>query len=200
MISYIEGQVLCLEPGFAVVKVGGVGYHVLLNKKALEQIALGQAISLFTHTHMRQDALELYGFYSRLEKQIFLMLISVSGIGPKLAQGILSSLSPADLIHAIVAKDIGKLSSIPSVGKKTAERLSLELKEKVGKIDMPLNDKNTDHNSVKTSLEMAIKSLGFTKSQSENAIINLGQEDLINLPLEDLIRKALKLLSGSNAP
>ncbi len=197
MISYVEGQILYLEAGHAVVKANGIGYHILLNKKTLENILDGQNVAFFIHTHLREDAIELYGFHSRVEKQIFLLLIGVSGIGPKLAQSILSALSPHDLVCAIIDKDINRLSSVPGIGKKTAERVSLELKEKAAKMDLPFESVRAAHTSMKTSLEQAIRNLGYTKSQSDRAILKLDENDLVNLPLEDLIKKTLNALTGT---
>jgi len=200
MISYVEGEILYVEAGHVVVKTNGVGYHVLLNKKALESVLEGQRATFFVHTHLREDALELYGFPSRVEKQIFLLLISVSGIGPKLAQGILSAMSPSDLVSALVDKDIIKLSSIPGIGKKTAERLTLELREKAHKIELPIRFDDMPRLTVRDNLAQAIRNLGYSKSQSEQAILKLEQNDLLNLPLEELIKKTLNTLTGNVVP
>lgn len=196
MIAFIEGQICLIENGYAVIKPGAIGYQVFLRKRDLENLAIGDSVALYVHTHIREDAFELYGFLSSLERQIFLLLISVSGVGPKLALGILSSINPPELVNAIITKDIACLSSAPGIGKKTAERLSLELKEKAQKIDygafhMP------DDKSVRTSLEQAIKSLGYSKSQSDKAILALDQNDLVSLPLETLIKKTLSVLAGN---
>lgn len=197
VISYIEGQVLFLETGYAVVKTSGVGYHVLLSKKDLDSLNAGQAAELFIHTHVREDAFELYGFSTRAHKQIFLLLISVSGVGPKLALSIISALSPSALLGAIIDKDIATLSSIPGIGKKIAERISLELKEKALKFDLPVSTGQQGDSATKTSLEQAIRGLGYSKSQSDKAMMNLDPDDLTNLPLEALIKKTLNVLTGN---
>lgn len=194
MIAYIEGTVAFVETNHVVVNVNGVGYQLLLSKKDLENITESDTATFFVHTHVREDALELYGFRSRLYKHIFLLLTSVSGIGPKLGLTILSYLSPSELLSAVVNKDITKLSSVPGIGKKTAERMSLELKEKALKIDIAPEMHNDSE--VKSSLEQAIRGLGYSKSQSDRALMNLPPEDL-HLPLEALIKKTLNILSGS---
>ncbi len=198
VIAFIEGQVCLLENGYAVIKTGGVGYQLFLSKRDLEQIIIGQSLSLFVHTHVREDAFELYGFVSALARQVFLLLISVSGVGPKLALTILSSLSPSELLPAIIATDVALLSSVPGIGKKTAERLSLELKDKAQKIDHFHLDASP-HTSLRASLEQAIKGLGYSKSQSDKALLALDQEDWANLPLEGLIKKTLNVLAGSKS-
>lgn len=192
MISYLEGQVLFTENSYAVIKTSGVGYQVLLNKNDLDSLTVGSTAELFIHTHVREDAFDLFGFKSRLSRQIFLLLISVSGIGPKIALGILSALTPENLLLAIINNDLAKLCQTPGIGKKTAERMVLELKDKALKIDLPMEQNSY---SQKTSLEQAIRGLGYNKSQSDKAMLMLDPNDL-DLPLEELIRKTLNLLSG----
>lgn len=197
MIAYIEGQVLFLEGGYVVVKPGGVGYQVFMSKRDLEILNVGQSLALFTYTHIREDAFELYGFTTPIHRQIFLLLISVSGVGPKLALAILSTLAPHELINAIINKDITSLSHVPGIGKKTAERLSLELREKALKIDCGSCAEFSREGSVRASLEQAIKSLGYSKAQSDKAVLALDQGDLAALPLEVLIKKTLQVLLGN---
>lgn len=197
MIAYLEGQILFIEPGSVVVNVNGVGYQLLVSKKESESISETQMHSFFVYTHVREDALELYGFRSALHKQIFVLLISVSGVGPKLALTILSSLDPHDLLNAVINKDIIKLSSVPGIGKKTAERLSLELREKALKIDLPQVPMH-DASDTRSHLEQALRSLGYSKSQSDKALSLLPHQDL-DLPLEALIKKTLTILSGSHS-
>jgi Holliday junction DNA helicase RuvA len=191
MISYLDGQVLFVEGSIAVIKTFGVGYHVHLGKSDLEELHDGQKIELYIHTHVREDAFELFGFRSRIDRQIFLLLLSVSGIGPKLALGILSGLSAYDLLAAIGSNDISKLCKIPGIGKKTAERMVLELKDKVSKIPVSISP----HASIRTSLEQAIKGLGYNKSQSDKALFLLEPKDM-DLPFEELIKKTINLLLG----
>lgn len=199
MIAYVLGQVILAEANYIVVKTNGIGYQVLLSKKDLETIQIGQDVELYIHTHVREDAFDLFGFISPAHKQIFSLLISVSGIGPKIALNILSVLSPSELKNAILHKDLAKLSAAPGIGKKTAERLALELKDKIIKIDIAIPNPSVADYSVKTSLEQAIRGLGFSKSQSDKAITSLNEEDL-HLPLEELIKKTLNLLAGNFAP
>lgn len=195
MISYLEGQVLFVETSFAVLKTMGVGYHVILSKSDLEKLIEGQDAHFFIHTHVREDAFELFGFSSRADRQLFLLLISISGIGPRLGLSILSGLSAQELILAIANKDLAKLCGIPGIGKKTAERITLELKDKVSKIDLP--QAQLSNYNVRTSLEQAIKGLGYNKSQSDKALLMLDAKDL-DLPFEELIKKTINLLLGKS--
>lgn len=199
MISYIEGTVLFVDAGYAVVVTNGVGYHVLLSKSDLALLQEQQPAKFFVHTHVREDAIELFGFSSRLTKQLFLLLISVSGVGPKLALGILSALSPSDLLDAIVAKDISRLSSIHGIGKKTAERLALELNDKAQKLEWEPRFEAGDAITNKLSLTQAIRSLGYSKAEADRALLTLSEQEMQQEPLELLIKKTLNVLTGSKA-
>lgn len=196
MIAFIEGNILFLEANSAVIDVRGVGYQLLLSKKDLECLVIGHSASFHVHTHVREDALELFGFQSRPLKQIFQLLISVSGVGPKLALGMISVLTAQQIVNALIEKDIALLSSVPGIGKKTAERLSLELKEKALKIEFAFPPSDIKDQGTLLSLNQAIRGLGYSKPQSDWALAKLGERDLIDLSLEDLIKKAITLLTG----
>ncbi|MBP6673289.1 MAG: Holliday junction branch migration protein RuvA, partial [Bacteroidetes bacterium] len=135
MISYLKGILAKKSPTEIIVDVGGVGYSVNISLSTYEQLSeLNSEVFILTHHHIREDAQVLYGFSGDNERDIFRMLIGVSGIGPKMAQTILSGIRPDELIRTISAGAISSLTAVPGVGKKTAERLILELKDKVGKI------------------------------------------------------------------
>ncbi len=130
MIGFLRGEVLELTDNRALLLVGGVGYQVALSQGSeLASIAVGSRLDLYVHTHVREDAFDLYGFSTRIEKELFLLLLTVNGIGPKGALAVLSGLPPAVLVDAILAGEHGSLQKIPGVGKKTAERLVLELSD-----------------------------------------------------------------------
>lgn len=194
VIAYIQGQVVAVEASFAVVLTNGIGYQILLSKRDLETISLEKEMSFHVFTNVREDAIELYGFMKREQKQLFQLLISVSGVGPKLALAMLSHLSSNELIEALLSKDIAMLSSIPGIGKKTAERLALELKDKAEKLDMPLS---LGAPSLSLSLKQALKSLGYTRDQCEKVIGKIPSEEFSALPLDTLIKKSLQLLTGT---
>lgn len=199
MIAFIEGSVLFLEANAAVVSVQGVGYHLLLGKKDLERLNIGQSYSFHVHTNVREDAIELYGFSSHSLKQIFLLLISVSGVGPKSALGMISVLSAEEIVRALIEKDIATLSSAPGIGKKTAERLSLELKDKALKFEVYGEAVHGKDQGTLFNLNQAIRGLGYSKSQSDWALTKLDDQDLSNLSLEDLVKKTIILLTGPKA-
>lgn len=132
MIAFLRGQLFDKQPNRIVVDVGGVGYDVAVPLSTFYGLGdPGSAIALRIHTHVREDALLLYGFATRLEQDLFERLISVSGIGPKLALAVLSGMEPADLMRDIERADLARLTGIPGVGKKTAERIVLELKDRL---------------------------------------------------------------------
>ena len=137
MIALLTGRVAYKSPDHIILDVNGVGYRVLIPFSTYYELPEeGGTASLHIHTSVREDAIQLYGFRTRLEKTFFQLLISVTGVGPKLARDILSNIQPAPLAQALGQSDIHKLSTIPGIGKKTAERLILELKEKASKLDM----------------------------------------------------------------
>jgi Holliday junction DNA helicase RuvA len=134
MIAALSGRLAGKEPNRIIVDVGGVGYDVAVPLSTYYKLGeAGSDVTLRVHTHVREDTLALYGFSTALELQIFERLISVSGIGPKLALAVLSGIEVADLVRAVHAGDVGRLTAIPGIGKKTAERIGLELKDKLPK-------------------------------------------------------------------
>lgn len=132
MIGYVRGQVTHLFADYCFVDVHGVGYRLHISAATRQKLSVGAAVTLFTYLNVREDALLLYGFYATDEYELFLQLISVAGIGPKVALVILSTVHPNDFRIAVSQKNIGLLTKIPGIGKKTAERLILELKDKMG--------------------------------------------------------------------
>lgn len=135
MIGYLKGKIISAKPTQIILEVNGVGYLVNISISTFEKISDQNEISLFIHTHVREDALSLYGFYTEAEKEMFELLISISGIGPKVALSILSGISVDELQNAIQTENVSRLVSVPGVGRKTAERVVLELKSKVGFIE-----------------------------------------------------------------
>ena len=141
MIGHLKGSLLEASPDLVLLDVGGVGYEVripLSTYYEVQKLPPGATASLFIHTHVREDALALFGFWTERERRLFLKLIAVSGIGPKLAQTVLSGMSPDDLVAALARRDVRALSTIPGVGKKTAERMIVELKDKVQEASLKL--------------------------------------------------------------
>src|SRR5689334_16328143 len=135
MIAHLRGKLLAKHPNQAIVETGGVGYDVTISVPTFSDLpAVGSEVALFIHTHVREDALALYGFLRSSEKLLFEKLITVSGIGPKLAITILSGMPADEMIGAIRGNDMGRLTRIPGIGKKTAERMVLELRDKLPQV------------------------------------------------------------------
>ena len=158
-------------------------------------------VTLHIHTHVKQDAISLFGFYTQRERELFQLMISVSGIGPKIAMNILSGISANDLLQAISSGDLGKLVSIPGVGKKMAERLILELKEKVIKKmiaeNIPAVDSHhKDSEIVKEDALSALVNLGYKSNAAKDALDKVLQAAEQELAMDQLLKKTLKILAG----
>ena len=197
MIAMLTGTIAHKSPDHIVLDVHGVGYRVQIPFSTYYELPEeGGAATLQIHTSVREDAILLYGFRTRLEKSFFQLLISVSGVGPKLARDILSNIQPAPLAQALMQSDIQKLSSIPGIGKKTAERLILELKEKIGKLDMSLvpaaEPRNIPGEDMVEDVVSALLNLGYKEPQVRKVLGSLDASSTVSL--EDLLKQALKVL------
>jgi Holliday junction DNA helicase RuvA len=197
MISFLFGSIVEKSPTEIVLDVHGVGYAVSISLSTYEKLehATGE-VKVLTYLHVREDAMQLYGFATESERQLFRQLISVSGIGPKMAQGILSGMNPSEFRDAIMQGNLMALTSIQGIGRKTAERLILELREKVGKIeDLQLDIPAAGSQQMKIRAEavIALMSLGYSRLNAEKALrAVLNETGTRELPLEDLIKKALR--------
>ena len=200
MISHINGKLISLKAGFVIIELGGLGLKVNMTTSSIRNFKLNEIISLVTHMHVREDALDLFGFINESDKRLFLMLISISGIGPKLGMTILSGINPEKLKSCIISGDIKTLTSISGVGAKTAKRIIIELKDKFSKVD----DENLGFNDEKDSeifnnILNALISLGYSEIESKKVIekLSLVSPDQNNKRIETLIKEALDLLNGS---
>ena len=195
MIAKISGSLAHKVPGEVVVDVGGVGYQLFISLGVFYRLPeMGAPVSLFVHTHVREDALQLFGFLEYEEKQTFLMLNGVSGIGPKLAIGILSGIPSRDLVRALREGDQVRLVSIPGVGKRLAERMTVELKDKL----MALPEENQmgkqDGNSqLMRDAVSALVNLGYRRGESEKIVREVVNGDEGNL--EVVLKETLRRLS-----
>ncbi len=196
MIALLTGRIAYKSTDHIILDVNGVGYRVLIPFSTYYELPEEGTASLHIHTSVREDAIQLYGFRTRLEKSFFQLLISVSGIGPKLARDILSNIQPQALAQALGQGDIHKLSSIPGIGKKTAERLILELKEKVGKLDMPstpaAEQRELPADDVREDVISALLNLGYKEQQVRKALV--GLDATAGVSVEELLKQALKVL------
>lgn len=172
MIARLRGKILEKQPNLAVIDVAGVGYAVTIPVSTYTSLgAAGDDASLHIHTHVREDAIALFGFHSKEEKRIFENLITVSGIGPKLAVTILSGVPADDLIRSIRGGDVARLVRIPGVGKKTGERIVLELREKLGAIERSEPEGGAQPSSgIEQDVISALLNLGCTRQAAEAAV------------------------------
>jgi Holliday junction DNA helicase RuvA len=196
MIASLTGRLKRKATDYLIVDVVGVGYQVSVPLSSYSSLPEdGEEISLHIHTHLREDSLSLFGFLTEAEKNMFLLLMGVSGIGPKLALAVLSSLSVRDLSHAIQASDDSKLCSIPGIGKKTAARMVLELKDKVKHLapSVSLQEATVVMAGDGEDAVSALVNLGYKKPLAEEAVRKI-RSDRAGLPLETLIREALNVL------
>jgi holliday junction DNA helicase RuvA len=185
LIAHLSGLLLSKHPNSVIVDVNGVGYEITIPLSTFYDLSEeGTAVALRIHTHVREDALQLFGFRTEREKKLFLLLTSVSGIGPKLAITILSGMSADELIPAIRNNELARLVNIPGVGKKTAERLVLELKDKLSALSSPELEEQyrlaggaTSKNSITDDIVSALVNLGFQRAAAEKAVNATMQEN-----------------------
>lgn len=166
MIAYLKGNILHCTIDSCIIEVNGVGYEVVLSGSAHANISGKKTGEVYTYLQVREDGVSLFGFSSLEEKNLFLQLVSVSGIGPKMGIGILSQLSPTDVVAAIATGNVKKLSSVKGLGKKTAERLVLELKEKMGSITSTNEDTIELPDVGDDDAVTALMTLGFTRAEA----------------------------------
>lgn len=194
MIGYISGKIISKKPTKIILDVNGVGYLVNISVNTFEKIADKETVSLFTYLSVKEDSLDLYGFYTSAEKEMFELLIGVSGIGPKTAQSILSGLQLEDLKEAIKTGNINRLTSAPGIGRKTAERMILELREKVDGVSESI-DGTVVSTSIKNDAIAALVNLGYGQKIADRAVRSVIDKNP-NISIEDLIREALSLLNN----
>ncbi len=197
MIAALTGILKVKNPTEIVLDVHGVGYAVTIPLSTFEKLGeVGSSATILTHLHVREDAMQLFGFATDEERRLFKLLISVNGIGPKIAQGILSRIAVSDLKLHISKEDISALTAIPGVGRKTAERLVIELRDKIGKIELtgPTSTAQpAGEEELRQEALLALTSLGYNRSVAEKALRQvLGEMKGEKLALQNLIKKALR--------
>jgi Holliday junction DNA helicase RuvA len=193
MIGYLTGKLISLKPTRILLDVNGVGYAVNISINTFENISDLTTVSLFVYTSVKEDSISLFGFFTEAEKQMFELLISVTGIGPKLALSILSGIKTDDLKDAILRGDITRIVAVPGIGRKTGERLVLELKNKVDQVsEEGIKEYSLD---LKKEAVSALTTLGYNAKTADKVIRDILVDEP-NIPLEDLIKKALNNLSN----
>lgn len=207
MIAHLNGILLSKQATSVIIDVGGVGYEVTIPVSTFYELPnITEPVQLRIYTHVREDALQLYGFKTSRERELFLRLISVSGIGPKLGITLLSGMSADEMIASIKGNNIAKLTLIPGVGRKTAERLVVELREKVGSLSSAAVEEESgiaaafptelSADSVRTDALSALLNLGYQRTAAEKAIDNSLAEDA-EKSVESVLRRSLRKLARS---
>jgi len=192
MIAHLRGRLIAKHPNQAVVEAAGVGYDVTISVPTFSQLpALGTEVAFHVHTHVREDSIALFGFLRPAEKQLFERLISVSGIGPKLAITILSGMPADEMVGAIRGNDVARLTRIPGIGKKTAERMVLELRDKLQ--DFGAAPAAAPASPIEEDVLSALVNLGYQRPAAERALAKVGNGN--RQSFETLFREALAALS-----
>lgn len=196
MITYIKGEITHKTPTYIVVETGGVGYHVNISLHTYSQIEKLDRVKILTHLHIKEDSYTLFGFADAEERQFFVYLISVSGIGPSTAQLLLSSMNPDEIRAAIVGEDVEAFRRVKGIGPKTAKQIILDLKDRVmkegGELAVPLAPQN---NTMREEALSALVALGFNRIHVQRALNRIIRLDSDNPTVEGLIKAALKELS-----
>ena len=198
MIAHLSGKLTHKSPVTIIIDVNGVGYQVFIPLSTFYALPeLESKISLGIHTHMREEALKLFGFYTIDEKKIFEKLITINKVGPKLALTILSGMPPADILSTIDSNDIVKFSTIPGIGRKTAERLILEMRDKLDGLSLDFVAKKGPgpEKGLFDDALSALVNLGYKKSQAEQTLKKVYAEKVGDTSIENLIKDSLNLLS-----
>lgn len=191
MIAHLNGKLIEANPTFCIIECNGVGYFVKISLNTFSTLGKQENVRLFTEFVVREDAQILFGFSNKEEREMFNHLISVSGIGPNTAILMLSAMVPDEIAAAIVSEDVEVIKSIKGIGLKTAQRVIVDLKDKMSKIEFSENNMFAQGNTNKNEALTALVSLGFDKKSSEKAIGKVAETDD---SVEDLIKKALKVL------
>lgn len=194
MYSYFEGNLIEKTPTYAVIECNGIGYMINISLNTFTKIKEETRCRLYTHLTVREDAHILYGFSNENERTLFRHLISVSGIGPNTARMMLSSLSPDEIIQAILVGDVSLLQSIKGIGGKSAQRIILDLKDKMGKISIDKEIFSSSHNTKKEEALSALVMLGFNKAMAEKTLDKIIRSVEAGASVELLIKSALKVL------
>ena len=193
MIAHLQGKLVEKSPTQIIIDCGGVGYHVNISLHTYSLLPNTDFIKVYTHLQIKEDAHTLFGFMEKSEREIFRLLLSVSGIGASIARTMLSSLDPKQITNAIASADVVTIQSIKGIGSKTAQRVILDLKEKVVKLydldEVSMSQSNTNRDEALSALEV----LGFVRKTSEKIIEKIVKEDP-DASVESIIKKALKIL------
>jgi Holliday junction DNA helicase RuvA len=195
MIGYLTGKIISKKPTRILLDVGGVGYLVNISISTFDKLPDNdETVSLHTYLNVREDVLDLYGFFTTAEKEMFELLISINGVGPKLAQSILSGIELDELIEALKTGDLGRIVAIPGIGRKTGERMIVELKDKIGTLNYDTYHVDDKKYTVKSDAVTALTNLGYNRKVAEKTIRSIQESDS-SIEIEELIKSALSILN-----
>jgi Holliday junction DNA helicase RuvA len=195
MIGYLFGEVTIIDPTLLIIDVGGVGYEVRISLNTYSKLKQTKKGKVYTYLHVKEDAHTLYGFHSSEEKSLFIQLISISGVGPSTAILMLSSMNPSEIKEAIAREDVVTIKKVKGIGLKTAERIVLELKDKIRKEitgDKIIDVVPDSFNIIREEALIALVTLGIQKSMAEKSINIILKDADENITLEEVIKLALK--------
>ncbi len=193
MITSIKGKLVEKNPTYTVIECNGIGYFIRISLQTFSNIPDIESVKLFTHLSIREDAHILYGFYEKIEREIFRLLISVSGVGPSIAITMLSSMTSKQVQQAIASEDVASIQSVKGIGAKTAQRVIVDLKDKILKTFNISDELLTSNNTIKNEALSALEVLGFSRKNIEKTLQGIIQETP-EIALEELIKQALKNL------
>lgn len=195
MIAYIDGKLAYKDPTYVIVEANGIGYQIKISLSTYGSLKEGEKCRLLTYLHIKEDGHTLFGFSDADEKRLFMDLISISGIGPSTALMVLSSLNPSELQHAIISEDVKTIQSVKGIGGKTAQRIILELKDKMKKAS-PLSDTKhigvSAHNTLRNEALSALVTLGIPRNIAEKNVNTIIKREGDQVSLEQLIKLSLK--------
>lgn len=199
MYLYIKGSLVVKTKGYIVVECNGIGYKIFMSDKSLNEIGnVGDTVKVYTHYHVREDEISLYGFKTDEELRMFELLLSVSGIGARSAITMLSNIEPSEFAFAVISDDVDRMTKIPGIGKKTAQRLILELKDKLKSEEIERNKEEIEKEIKEVEglneAVSALQVLGYSRREIDLAF---EKADLSGLSTEDIIKKGLVLLSNN---
>ncbi len=191
MITHIQGKLVEKNPSYVIIDCNGIGYFINITINTYEKIPSEEHLKLFIHLIIREDSHTLYGFYDVVEREMFKLLINVNGVGPSTARMVLSKLTPKEFQKAVVTNDVGVVKSVKGIGPKSAQRIIIELKDKLDK-DLDINNLSLPvENKIKEEALNALEVLGFTKKQIEKVIDSFLKKDP-TISVEELIKQTLK--------
>lgn len=193
MITHIRGKLVEKNPTFVIIECNGIGYFLHISLHTYSKIPDVEAVKLFTYFSVKEDSQTLFGFSDKIEREIFKLLISVSGVGTSIARTMLSSMNPGQIQQAIASEDVATIQSVKGIGAKTAQRVIIDLRDKIVKTYLFSEDSNQTNNTIKEEALSALEVLGFSRKQVEKLVHKIIQE-APDTALEQIIKQALKTL------